>query len=431
MIKKVGRRSRWAAAATVVALAGLSVAACSSSSAGTASGQEPQTITFAYSNPSGNEHYFADAATAYEKLHPGVKITLQELPAESYAQAITTRVEGGNAPDVFQAESGSGQTDSIQGFAKAGLLLPLTDPQVKADLEPAGLSQFEYNGTIYAVSLGSSINGIIYNDALAKASGVTLTADSTLSDVLQACATAKAKGKALFALAGSAAENTGIMALEIATSDVYGPDPNWDAQRTANKVTFANTPGWTTTLNTVVQMYKAGCFQPGAQSAGFDAITNGSSRGQVFGFFAPGGAAHDILVASGGHVHLVVLPFPASSGTTYASMSSDVSMTGSAHTKSPKLVASFLAFLASPAGQKVMAVDSGYFPVGTTDVSTLPAQYQPVAAMITSRQTRNFPTINWPNGKVYTDLGNGVQGLLTGQATVQQVLQQMDSDWTS
>ena len=178
-------------------------------------------------------------------------------------------------------------------------------------------------------------------------------------------------------------------------------------------------------------MYKAGCFQPGAQSAGFDALTNGSSRGQLFGFFAPSGAAHDISVASGGHVNLVALPFPAPSGQTYASVSSDVSVAGSAHTASPKLVASFLAYLASPAGQKVLAADSGYFPVGTTEVSALPAQYKPVASMITSQQTRNFPTVNWPNGKIYADLGSGVQGLLTGQETTQQVLQQMDSDWTS
>src|SRR5262249_22721574 len=138
MINNVGTRwRRWAATAAVIALAGVSVAACSSSSGGTSSAKDPQTITFAYSNPSGNEHYYQDAATAYEKLHPGVKITLQSLPAESYAQAITTRVEGGNAPDVFQAESGSGQTDSIQGFAKAGQLLPLTDPQLKKNLAPA------------------------------------------------------------------------------------------------------------------------------------------------------------------------------------------------------------------------------------------------------------------------------------------------------
>ena len=431
MINNTGRRRRWAATAAVVALGGISLAACSSSGGGSGSGQEPQTITFAYSNPSGNEHYYQDAAAAYKKAHPGVAITMQSLPAESYAQAIATRIQGGNAPDVFQTESGSGQADSIQPFAKAGLLLPLTDPALKAELTPAGLSQFQYNGKIYAVSLGSAVNGIVYNDQLAKAAGVTLTANSTFSDVLQACAAAKAKGKSLFGLAGSAAPNTGILALEIATSAVYGADPNWDAQRTADTVKFATTPGWTATLNSIVQLYKAGCFQPGAQSAGFDALTNGSSRGQLFGFFAPSGAAHDISVASGGHVNLVALPFPAPSGQTYASVSSDTSVAGNAHTKSPKLVASFLAFLASPAGQKILSAGSGYFPVGTTNVSTLSAPYKPVAAMITSRQYRGFPTINWPNGKVYADLGSGVQGLLTGQETVPQVLQQMDSDWTT
>jgi raffinose/stachyose/melibiose transport system substrate-binding protein len=431
MINNARRRLRWAAAATAVALAGVSATACSSSGGGSGSGQEPQSITFAINNASGTEAYFQSAATAYEKAHPGVKITIQQLPAESYPQAITTRIEGGNAPDVFEAESGSGQTDSIQPFAKAGDLLALNDATLKSELAPASLAQFQYNGTIYAVSLGSAVNGIVYNDQLAQASGVTLTATSTFSDVLQACATAKSKGKSLFGLAGSVPANTGILALEIATSAVYGASPNWDAQRTANKVTFAGTAGWTTTLNSIVQLYKAGCFQAGAQSAGFDALTNGSSRGQLFGFFAPSGAAHDISVASGGHVNLVALPFPSPSGATYASVSSDVSVAGSAHTKSPKLVTSFLEYLASPAGQKILAAGSGYFPVGTTDVSALSAPYKPVASLITSRQYRNYPTIDWPNGKVYTDLGNGVQGLLTGQTTVSQVLQQMDSDWTT
>src|SRR5262249_34287032 len=202
MINNVGtRRRRWAATAVVIALAGVSVAACSSSSGGTSSAKEPQTITFAYSNPSGNEHYYQDAAKAYEQAHTGVTITMQSLPAESYAQAITTRIQGGNAPDIFVAESGSGQTDSVQPFAKAGLLLPLTDPPLKAELTPAGLSQFQYNGKTYAVPIGSAVNGIVYNDQLAKAAGVNLTASSTFSDVLQACATAKAKGKALFGLA--------------------------------------------------------------------------------------------------------------------------------------------------------------------------------------------------------------------------------------
>jgi raffinose/stachyose/melibiose transport system substrate-binding protein len=42
---------------------------------------------------------------------------------------------------------------------------------------------------------------------------------------------------------------------------------------------------------------------------------------------------------------------------------------------------------------------------------------------------RSFPSIEWSNGKVSTDLGSGVQGILTGQKTVDQVLQQLDTDW--
>ena len=71
MISNVKRRHRWAATAAAVTLGGVSLAACSSSGSGSGSGQEPQSITFAYSNPSGNEHYYQDAAAAYEKLHPG------------------------------------------------------------------------------------------------------------------------------------------------------------------------------------------------------------------------------------------------------------------------------------------------------------------------------------------------------------------------
>ncbi len=168
-------------------------------------------------------------------------------------------------------------------------------------------------------------------------------------------------------------------------------------------------------------MFKAGCFQAGAAGAGFDALTNGSSSGKLFGFFAPGGAAASIEAASGGHVTLPVLPFPAPAGSkTYASVSSDESIAASAKTKSPKLVQEFLAYVASPAGQKIIAPGVG-FPVGTTDASALPKTYKYVASIITSKNYRSFPPLEWANGKVNDDMGSGIQGILTGQKTAAQV----------
>jgi len=430
MPQHMTRRVRQGAALAVAAAVGVSLAACSSGGgAGSSNAPEPQTFSFAFSEANTSDTSLAQVAQAFEKLHKGVKITQEKLPAESYAQAIATRVQGGNAPDAFAAESGVGQADSIQPFAKAGLLLELTNPQIKKDLEPAGIDQFSYNGKVYAVSRGSGVNGIIYNDVAAKSVGITISGSSTFEDVLNACATAKAKGKSLFGLAGSIPANTSILAHEIATSTVYGPNPKWNADRNAGKVKFATTQGWTDALNDIKTLSDKGCFQPGAGGAGFDALTNGSSSGKLFGFFAPGGAAASIEAASGGHVKLTVLPFPAHSGTkTYASLSSDQSVTASSKTKSPKLVEEFLAYIASPEGQKIVSTGTG-FPVGSTEASQLPSTYQDVAPVVISGDTRSFPPLEWPNGKVNDDLGAGIQGILNGQKTAQQVLQQMDSDW--
>jgi raffinose/stachyose/melibiose transport system substrate-binding protein len=434
MSQSTTTRIRRAAAIAAVAALGVSLAACSSgggagSGSGSGSGgKEPQTITFAFSESNAKDTSNEEVATAFEKLHKGVKITIQKLPAESVAQAVATRVQGGNAPDVFAAESGTGQVNAIQPWAKAGLLLPLTDPSVKSALQPAGLSQFQYGGKIYAVSRGSGLNGIIWNAEAAKSIGITLTDTSSFQDVLTACSTAKSKGKSLFGLAGAVPPNPGILAQILATSTVYGPTPSWNTDRAKGKVKFATTAGWTQALQAIQTMYKDGCFQPGATGAGFDALTNGSSSGKFFGFFAPGGAAASVNAASGGHVHLTVLPLPSPSGTTYASVSSDQVIAASAKTKSPKLVQQFLAYIASPAGQKVVSTGVGY-PVGTKDAGALPDTYKPVASILTSPNVRSFPSVEWANGKISNDLGAGVQGILTGQKTVAQVLQQLDTDW--
>ena len=40
-----------------------------------------------------------------------------------------------------------------------------------------------------------------------------------------------------------------------------------------------------------------------------------------------------------------------------------------------------------------------------------------------------LPNATWPNPAVYDALGVGVQGLLTGQTTVDSVLEEMDAAW--
>ena len=93
-----------------------------------------------------------------------------------------------------------------------------------------------------------------------------LQVPKTTSQFLAACRTAKAKGKYFLNLAGASAQNASLFATVVATSHVLAKDPGWNLKRITGKTTFAGTPQWRTTLQTIVDMKNAGCFPPGAEA---------------------------------------------------------------------------------------------------------------------------------------------------------------------
>ena len=425
----IARHRRPAAAVALPAVAGLLLAACGGSGSGSGSGgAEPQTITFSYASANTTEMAYETLAKDYMAAHPGVTIKANRVALNAYNQTLTTQMSAGNGPDVMYINAGTGQAASIGQLAKAGHLLELSG--VEEGIPAAEMAGYSYNGKVYGVPSATAISGIVYNDALAQQNGVTITATSTLTDVIGQCGKAKASGKSIFGLAGSIPENTGIMAMEIASSTVYGPTPGWNDDRAAGKVKFADTQGWKDALQAVKDLNAAGCFQDGAAGAGFDALTNGASQGKLFGFFAPSGATKDIMDAAHGAVKLVALPFPAPMGTkTYLAVTSDLGLAGNQKTKSPKLVQDFIKFSVTPAEAKKFADAQGSIPIGATKASDLLPQYAGVADLLSSEQYRPFGTDGWPNGQVYAALGQGVTGLLTGQKSIDDVLKAMDSAW--
>lgn len=428
---KQSRRSRASRLAwlAIPVTAGLLLAGCSSS--GTSSAKEPQTITFAFGATNDQDKAaYTGLANAFMAENKGVTVTTENLPTQSYGTTIATRVQGGNAPDTFYAEGGTGQAQSVIPFAKSGLVLELSDPGLTSKIPEAAKSLWTYNGKTYGVPLGTQLNGVIYNDELAKSIGVNIDATTSLDDIIAQCGKARAAGKTVYGLAGSTFQNNGILAVALATSTVYGPNKNWNADRAKNKVTFAGTKGWTTALESIKKLYDAGCFQDGATSAGFDALTNGASSGKILGFFAPSAAAEQIMQAAGGHVKLITLPVGAPQGSkTYLSLSEDQGVTASAKTKSPKLAEDFLKFIISDKGQEAYSKLVGTIPANASKTSALLPQYAGIQDQLAKDDVRGYAPTEWPNAKIYTDLGNGVQGILTGQMTVKQVLQQMDTDW--
>jgi len=415
-------------ALAVLPLVGASLAACGSDGS---SGSDSKTLTFSYqiANPDAQSP-FATLAKEYEKTHSGVTIKTNPIALNTYGSTITTQLQAGNGPDVFYINPGAGQAGSVGTLGEAGKLLDLTGKVDESAVPDNAQASLSYDDKLVAVPVYLAPAGLIYSPDAAKAAGVTLDASSTMQDIIAQCQKVADGGHAVFGLAGSMAPNTGIFTAEIAASTVYGPEPDWNEKKAAGDTSFADSQGWKDALQTVKDLYDAKCFQDGAAGAGFDALTNGAGQGQFAAFAAPGGAAKDIMDSTKGAVTLQVQAMPAPEGyDTYLMAGTADAIAVNKDSKNTSLASDFVKWMSEPAQIKAMADAAGDIPVGNTDTSTLLPQYAPVADLIKEGKVAQYPYIDWPNGEIYNALGTGVTGLLTGQMSVDDVLESLDKAW--
>jgi raffinose/stachyose/melibiose transport system substrate-binding protein len=415
-------------ALATLALAATSLTACGSTGASGSSGSKSITFTYQIANP-GTKSVFQTLAEDYEKAHSGVTVKTNPISLNSYGSTITTQLQAGNGPDVFFVNAGGGQAGSVGTLGAAGKLMDL-DGHIAAGAVPEkAKASLTSKGKVVAFPVYLAPTGIIFSPQAAAKSGFTMNSSTTMQDVMDACGKVADGGQAIFGLAGATAANTAIFTSAIAASTVYGPTPDWNAQKAAGKTSFAASQGWKDALQTVKDLYDANCFQKGAAGAGFDALTNGAGQGQLLGFAAPGGAAKDIMSSTGGKVKLTVQAVPAPKGyKTFLMAGTPDAIAANANTKNKTLALDFVSWLSQPAQTAKAAAAAGDVPVGSDGNGLLP-QYKDVASLIKTGKVSQYPYIDWPNGEVYNTMGTGVTGLLTGQMSVDDVLKAMDKAW--
>ena len=424
------KKSTWRrlGAFSILPLVGASLAACGSDNS---SGSDSKTITFAYqiANPNAKS-VWATLADEYEQTHKGVTVKTNPIALNTYGSTITTQLQAGNGPDVFFINAGGGQAGSVGTLGEAGKLLDLDGHVADGAVPDNAKSSMSYDGKLVAVPVYLAPAGIIFSPQAAEKSGFTLDSSMTMDDVIAQCKKVADGGQAVFGLAGAMAPNTAIFASALAASSVYGPEPDWNEKKASGETSFADSDGWHAALETVKDLYDSGCFQEGAAGAGFDALTNGMGQGQMLGFSAPGGAAKDIMDSTKGAVTLTVQAMPAPSGyDTYLMAGTPDAIAGNAASENKDLALDFIDWMSQPEQTAKAAEASGDIPVGTTNSSNLLPQYAGVAGLIDETKVSQYPYIDWPNGEVYNALGTGVTGLLTGQMSVDEVLESMDKAW--
>jgi raffinose/stachyose/melibiose transport system substrate-binding protein len=426
-----GRYRRLGTLAAVSTVGVLTLAACGGGGdegdGSTSSGEAADSFTFAFGNAGGTqESPWVVMADKYSE-ETGVQIEQQGLPPDNYGLTLRTQIQGGNAPDLMVLAPGAGQPQSVLPLAEAGSLEPLG--QESADLIPDGSEGlFQVDGETFAQPTDIVPVGMVWNVGAASDAGVEVPEDT--DGLIESCGTLADEGKSFFAVAGSVPPNPGLMTMSISATRVYSETPDWNAQRAAGDVTFADDEGWQETLQTVVDMNEAGCFQEGAAGGGFDAITQGITQGTSLSAFVPGGAATELMNATEG-LELNIQPFPPASGGEPFILNSPnyaLAISADAEDGAKQAAQDFLAWLSEPANAAEFVEVSGGVAVTGPDENLNPV-FEPMADLLESGSYVALPNNEWPNPGVYDAIATGVQGLIAGQGDIAAVLEAADRAW--
>jgi raffinose/stachyose/melibiose transport system substrate-binding protein len=132
-------------------------------------------------------------ADDYMKANPNVNIEITVLENEAFKTKLTTVMQSGNPPDIFQSWGGG----TMNEYATAGLLKDIT-----ADLEkdgwkdtfsPGALGVYSYQDKFYGVPRDMGAVGFWYNKDLFKQAGIEAP-PATWTELLEDIRTLKAAG---------------------------------------------------------------------------------------------------------------------------------------------------------------------------------------------------------------------------------------------
>lgn len=177
-----------------------STAASTAPSSEASQAAEPVTITWYHiqNNDPGLSLWKA-LATEYTTAHPNVTIDIQVNENEAFKTKLTTLLQQGDVPDLFQTWGGGGLRQQVE----AGLVKDITADIAswKDTINPGALGMYAVDGKNYGVPFDLGLVGFWYNTKAFTDAGISAP-PKTWAEFLTTVQTLKAKGVTPIALAG-------------------------------------------------------------------------------------------------------------------------------------------------------------------------------------------------------------------------------------
>src|SRR5690625_3324734 len=172
----------------VVLLSLFAFAACNSTSTSDESGNEggndgeqTEITYYSFSAMPDFEDELDQMIAAFEEINPDIKVKVELAPFDDYFTKLQTRIDGNDAPDVFELNY-----ENFVQYASRGTLADLTEFSEKdEDIDPSPLNEqafkaYQYDGKQYGMVESFSNVVMFYNKDLLDEAGLDYpTADWT------------------------------------------------------------------------------------------------------------------------------------------------------------------------------------------------------------------------------------------------------------
>lgn len=364
---------------------------------------------------------------AFEAEYPDIDIAATYYEAgQAYATTIPTQFAGGSGTDLVFVLAGQARPYSVTPFAAAGYLTDLSGASWVSSMYAPTKSLYEHDGAVMARDLGIAPLALLsYSKAYFAEHNVAIP--TTFEELLGVCAQIKAEGTIPIAWAGgSAVVNANNMAT-LAGSTVLAEDPDWLAKRAAGEVTFAESEGWRRAVQHLADMIAGGCFSPGASGVPLAEMVTQFATGQSAMMFTSGILNGQVLQQTP-DLQIGLFPPPGDvAEDTRVVVQPAGGMAVWTGTQSAEAANQFLDFISREDQAVVFARASQVIAPAEATAGNLPGLYADLASYFDKGQVLSDPTAIWPNTDMNSNVGESLQGLFTGQKTVDDVLADMDT----
>jgi raffinose/stachyose/melibiose transport system substrate-binding protein len=219
---------------------------------------------------------------------------------------------------------------------------------------------------------------------------------------------------------------------DLAVGTLYGKDKQWPAKLRAGKVSFNGTPGWHAALQEYVDMNTSGCFQPGVSG------TSGASAHAQFalgrGLIDPSVSSNKGVIDAGSPAFSFSHhPFPGGTApgqtTTFINIQAGLSVNAHSSSGNQAGAQTFLDFLARPKQNALFAQINGGLTQYQFSHGQLTAFMSAYSSVLGKHEYVVNPQQTWWNPGVLVALQQNQIGLITGQRSIDDVLNAMDVAW--